>query len=217
MRRAATSHQLGDLIRVDRPLPRWQGWSFIVSVTMVCFGWTLALPDTRWQMGLPVTLVGLLCCTYIFGERFLIEQRIYERGLVSRSLVPFVGVYVLPFVAVDTRSIRITERFRWTDDGERHLPAAASLRCLPWGPVLRVRAPKLFSLKALARADELFVDEGRQISNYHAYAGEWIFSFTDPQAIAALLTDLIAAENARVGPDRRDIRRMFDEIYASTT
>ena len=28
--------------------------------------------------------------------------------------------------------------FRWTDEGERHLPAARALRCKPWGPVLRL-------------------------------------------------------------------------------
>lgn len=200
MRKAAKDPRLGALLQVDRPLAPWKGRTVIGLVAFVIGGWTLALPGPPWAFVIAGLALGVVAAMYILGERFLLEQRIHEHGLVSRSRIPFVGMYVLPYVAIDPRSIHITPRFRWDAPGEKHLPWGRCLRCLPFGPVVRFQGPDHSALRAMRGTDDLIPTRGCDVYGLHRADQEWIFSFADPQRAVDLLTRLINEENARLPP-----------------
>lgn len=198
--RRAEGPDYGELVAVDRPIAPWKAWAFIVLVGSLMGGWLFLLPEPPWLGAIALLVVCVVLAMFIFGERILIEQRLHERVLVSRSLVPFVGIYVLPLAAIDPETIRTTATFRWTDEGERHLPAARALRCKPWGPVLRLHGPDHVSLKLLRRDGRIVPRDALDLEHAHSSVQEWIFSFTDLEGAERLLRDLIAAEAERLGP-----------------
>lgn len=195
----------GALLSIERPIAHWKAWAVIIVLGLLIGGWPLwFLVDSGvpWAYAVPSGLIGIVLALYILGERTLLEQRLYERALVSRSLVPFVGSYAIPLAAVDPDTIEVTPRFRWTDEGETHLPASRSLRSKPWGPVVRFRAPAPASLKRRRRRDGLVVPASIDDVNLvdHRADNSWIFSFTDVDAAAARLRELVQAEWDRLGP-----------------
>lgn len=198
--RRAEDPEFGEIVAVDHPIAIWKAWTFIGLVGFLMGGWLFVLPEPPWLGAITMLAVSIVLAMFIFGERILIEQRLYERALVSRSLVPFVGIYVLPYATIDPETIRLTPTFRWTDEGERHLPAARALRCKPWGRVLRLHGPDHVGMSVLRRRGNLVPRDALDLTYSHSSVQEWIFSFTDLEGTERLLRDLIAAEAQRIGP-----------------
>lgn len=202
MARTLDDPNLGRLIWKDRPLALWKGWAMIVVLSVLTGGWLVFAPGPPWAYLIPSLLVFFVIWTYSFGDRLLIEQRLYEHALVTRTLVPFRPAYLLPLVAIDPRSIRTTPRFKWTDRGEKQLPAARTLRNLPWGRVTRLDGPSNNALKVFTKNNSWFVRDGKpfDLSYLHHSDREWIFSFSDDDHAVASIRERIDAEEARIGP-----------------
>jgi hypothetical protein len=94
---------LGALVESHRPLHPVVGWAIIAA---------LSVPFALWAaLGAPGPLVGLaillglgLPFLYMFAELLLLEHRLYEHGIVFRS-IPTLNVYVVPHSTIDPDQI----------------------------------------------------------------------------------------------------------------
>lgn len=207
MKRVLRSPELGPLLAVDRPVPVWRAWAVIVMVGAFLGGWPfwfLVGSGIPWSFAVPATSVGIVVALYALGERALLEQRLHERALVSRSLVPFVAAYVIPLAAVDLGSIEVDPRTGLRNEVETYGPVTRLLRSVPWGPTVRLRGPSPRVLRRLRRPSERLAPETwGDLVVVTGPAPVWVFSFSEPEAAAEHLRAAVRSELDRLGPRQR--------------
>lgn len=99
--------ELGALVDVHRPARPWVGW-LVSGLFALPFALLFAVGPGPIAGIVAFVVIGL-SIAYGLGEWFFLEQRLYEHGIVLRS-IPGLRVFVIPHYVVDPTSFEVGGR-----------------------------------------------------------------------------------------------------------
>lgn len=183
--------ELGDLVAVHRPVNPLLAWGLLVALSSpVAVLFALGPPGPL--VGLALFLGFLLPFTYMFGEWILLQHRIYQHGIVFRS-VPGLRTYVVPFSAVDPGEIEVVGRYR-VPRGEFRLAQREHRECPVVETSIRIVGLRPQRAHRLAKGKLSWHDAGAEARAHDGLAA-WQASFRDPERSCRLLRETVQASH----------------------
>lgn len=185
--------ELGRLVEVHRPLHPAAGWGILAVLTLP-FPILLATDGLVWGLGM---LVGLgLAWTYGFAELLLLEHRLYEHGIVFRS-IPGLRTYVVPHATIDPDSFHLGGR-RVHDGGVAAALDRRFRQCPLIGPTIRFSGLDPSAAHRLGKGrDSWAAARGTAVTvgGSQAFVPPpvvvWMATYRDPERNLALIRDTV--------------------------
>lgn len=198
--------ELGRLVDVHRPLHPVLGWGLILLVALV-----LTPFATNGDVApLPVYAVIFVCLCYgealVLGPSLLLEHRLYEHGLVLRTMMIGTPVYVVPHYTVRPSLLYAVPKRPESELGSQEKPARR--KCAFSRPGVRLHGLGTHSARMLGKGKLTWDEAARQGSGRlpggqrSASAHEtWEIDYRDAPEQLKLLTRTVLASH-RVHPYR---------------
>lgn len=202
--------ELGRRIDVHRPLPLGLGVAVILAISLP-FALLAAFGPPGPLVGLMIFLLFAVPFTYGLGEWLFLQHRLYEHGIVFRS-VPGLRTFVVPHYTIDPKAFEIATR-RIHDGGVKaslETSRSGEYRVTPF-TARTIRFVGLYPKYAreLARGkldwqtagDDYELRDGRQVWVPQA-ATRWAASCRNAERYRELLADSVR-QSQRVQPFNR--------------
>jgi hypothetical protein len=193
--------ELGELVQPHRPLHPVLGWGIIAALSL-----PLALMASFMAPGPLVGLAILLGfgvpLTHGSAELLLLEHRLYEHGIVFRS-IPGLNRYVVPHQTIDLDSFEIGGR-RLHDGGVVAAVDRRFRQCPLVEPTIRfdgldLRYAARLGKNRLSWKDALYAEQ-RSGNGGTRPTNRWMATYRDPERHLELIRSTVHASQARFRP-----------------